>query len=213
MERQPTRLWGRSTQPLPRNAPGITLARVEYDEPRPMTAYLFPWVWASNNLPYSGAYRVSYGAGGMSNSERILSTARGTAFSVCASVLQIDTEMESSAPPNASAKAFIGLGAATPFELNLAASAAPSSDVVFQLPMFTTSVRVMAAQGAASGGVLNTGRLYWGTGGGPTSGLLLSDVVALGGELPMMYLTEKLTFTAGPEAGGTQLFLKVRGLR
>lgn len=210
---QASRMWGRSVQ-LPHNAPGTTLVRVDFTEPRELTAYLFPWRDAAG-APLAGEfYRVTYGGGGTSNVERVSAGSLGVAYSIKAAALQVDTEPTNPAAPNGlQARAYAAEGLAVPFEQPIQVAASASATVEIPLPAFTTSVQLVTTANGTPTTVPATGRFAWASGMG-TSGLRVSDMLAAGtGHIPINAATTSLFYTAGPEVGGTLVFLIARGMR
>lgn len=134
--------WGRSQPALTTNGPGAQLARVELDEPRDLTVYLYGWTTPGGST-VRGIYEITHGSGGVSSTEIVQGVARGTVLHYCSKVLQVNSAPNQAAATDAIARAHIGIGTPQPWEVyrQMTFPAAGVGPVV-SIPAWTTRVTV-----------------------------------------------------------------------
>ena len=141
--------WGRS-QPARTNVP-TQLARVQRATPADFTIYLYGWDTPEGTNNVLGRYTLTYGAGGIATREEVVVPARGQVRHYVATVVQVDTVANQSPPVGSVARAFVGMGRPTPFQMQGQGSAlggaGPGS--IIRLPPWLTSLRLLGQFGPA----------------------------------------------------------------
>lgn len=124
------------------------LARVELEEPRDVTVYLYGWNTPDSSNNTAGFYDISIGAGGTAfKLERVAAAARGRVLHFVTANLVVDAVPPGfSLPARTMAKAHIGLGRPTEstFQNGL------GSNSIIPLPPWTTQLQIVAAFTAGS---------------------------------------------------------------
>lgn len=137
--------FGRSSNAVTTSGAGSQLARVELENTGDFTVYLFGWNTPSDTNNVLGRYNVTHGSGGVSTIEQVNARARGTVLHFSASLVQVDTLPNQSAPLNSIAKARIAFGRPVPFSLPLQLTATAGVDgTVVRIPDWTTNIRVVS---------------------------------------------------------------------
>lgn len=137
--------YGRS-QPAANQAAGSQLARYDSPFPRDVAVYLYGWDPPSGTNNTTGLYNVTHASGGIATVETIQAPARGLCLHYVASMVQVDSVANQSAPQNSLARARVGLGRPSAWRRRIQLSANPGADgPIYRLPDWVTRVRVIGA--------------------------------------------------------------------